>query len=145
MESAKFSRIRDSVLSALGQKAVVPVDFSSLNLPDTIPEFKFFHTHVLSFHEKLKLRQIVDKLIKEAPEGKVTWFLNYDLPSIIWMIVHGIVDDQGNPIFTEDDAVVFSSKYESLIYHLAWEVMKTNDIWNVDKQETVGNSEGEGN
>lgn len=148
--SNKYSAIRDVILSKLQTHAIIPIDFNpkegeppdlfdmmvDLNLLDT------FYTHILPFADKLKLNELMDRLFNSSDKRAVSWNINGDLAAISWLISRGIVDSEGLFIFDDQSALLFCSKYEVMVYHLCWAVLKANDYGPSAKQETVGNSEG---
>lgn len=144
MSERVFSKLASQIIEKVQTHAVIPIDLDSLQDEDVqkLGLNNFLFTHILPFNIHMKLGQIVDRLFKESPDNMINANMNNDLKAISWIISYGIVDDKGDPIFSEENAVLFSSKYTDLVYFLCWEVLKTNGFVKQVRQELVGNSEG---
>jgi hypothetical protein len=140
-DDRKYSGLRDLVLGKLKISEALPVEFSEKN-QEVIKELNLqniFYARLLPFSDKVYLNKRFDDFNKD---GGVSLFFNDDILFISWVLMKGIVDSQGDPIFNEDDVVAFCGKFWLLVYDMAWSVCKVNDITFKDKQNTVGNSEG---
>lgn len=101
-----------------------------------------FHTHVMPVGLKLKLTELVDKLFKESPSQSIEFDINRNGIAISWLVSYGIVDSEGLPYFTEEQALLFCGSLESIVYRMCWEVLKANGMTPQAKREIVGNSDG---
>lgn len=140
-DDRKYSGLRDLVLGKLKVSEFLPVEFSEKN-QELLQELKLqeiFHARILPFSDKVFLNKKFDDFNKD---GGVSLFFNDDVVFISWVLMKGIVDAQGDPIFNEEDVVDFCGKFWLLVYDMAWSVCKVNDITFKEKQNTVGNSEG---
>lgn len=140
-DNGKYSGLRDLVLGKLKVVETIPIRFGDKNkeLVEALSLQDIFFVRILPFGEKVKLNQKFDEYNKE---GGVNSAFNDDIVFIAWLLMIGIVDKQGEQIFTEQDVVDFCGKFWTLVYDMAWAVCTTNDITFQAKQNTVGNSEG---
>jgi hypothetical protein len=142
-DDRKYSALRQMLLSPLQEHTIVPIDLSKLPevqiLFETLGLSDALNATVLPFNIKIKLGKMLDGITKD---NKIPGDLDGNIPLIAYAISYGIVDKSGDPLFSEQDAVLISGKFGQLVILLAWEVLVINEFTTRAKQETVGNSVG---
>lgn len=149
----QYAALRDHVLGVIQGHEIIPIEWKdpaakaiaqTLNLSET------FFAQIFAFPQKVKANQLLTRMIEEAKstgdplasEGKIAYDLFGNLEAIAWLLTNGIVDEKGLPFFEIKDALLFSSKLESIVYELCWNVLICNNLTVSSKQATVGNSVG---